>query len=110
MPRPARPSTLDALTRRKFLKGSIAAGAAVASGGLFTTALHAKPRRGADTPLEHIVVACQENRSFDHYFGYAPQVQAAGFGPPAGYTQPDGSGGSVAPYRFTALGTPDVPA
>ena len=24
----------------------------------------------------------QENRSFDHYFGFAPQVQAAGFDPP----------------------------
>ncbi len=109
MPRSARPPTVGRLTRRTFLKGSLAAGAAVAGGGLFTTAIHAKPRTGADTPLEHIVVACQENRSFDHYFGYAPQVQAAGFGPPAGFSQPDGSGGSVAPYRFTALSTPDIP-
>jgi phospholipase C len=109
MPRSARPSTVGRLTRRTFLKGSLAAGAAVAGGGLFTTAIHAKSRAGADTPLEHIIVACQENRSFDHYFGYAPQVQAAGFGPPAGYSQPDGSGGSVAPYRFTDLGTPDIP-
>jgi phospholipase C len=67
------------LTRRTFLKGSLAA---VAGGGLWTTALH--PARGwaADTPIEHIIVSCQENRSFDHYFGFAPQVQAAGFGPP----------------------------
>ena len=38
-----------------------------------TTALH--PTRGwaADTPIEHIIVSCQENRSFDHYFGYAPR-------------------------------------
>jgi phospholipase C len=109
MPRSARSTTLKALTRRTFLKGSLAAGAAVAGGGLFTTAIHAKSRPGADTPLEHIIVACQENRSFDHYFGYAPQVQAAGFGPPAGFSQPDGSGGSVSPYRFTDLGTPDIP-
>jgi phospholipase C len=109
MPRSTRPSVLDSLSRRTFLKGSVAAGAALAGGGLFTTAIHARSRRGADTPLEHILVACQENRSFDHYFGYAPQVQAAGFGPPAGYTQPDGSGGTVAPYRFTDLATPDVP-
>jgi phospholipase C len=109
MPRSARPSTLGPLTRRTFLKGSLAAGAAVAGGGLFTTAIHAKTRAGADTPLEHILVACQENRSFDHYYGYAPQVQAAGFGPPAGFSQPDGSGGSVVPYRFTDLFTPDIP-
>ena len=55
------------------------------------------------------MIACQENRSFDHYYGYAPQVQAAGLGPPAGYTQPDGNGGSVAPFEFTALSTPDIP-
>jgi phospholipase C len=67
-------------SRRAFLKGSLAAGAS--GGGFWTTALH--PARGwaADTPIEHIIVSCQENRSFDHYFGFAPQVQAAGFGPP----------------------------
>jgi phospholipase C len=63
----------------------------------------------ADTPINHIVVSMQENRSFDHYFGYAPQVQAAGLGPPVGYTQPDGAGGTIAPYRFTDLQTPDIP-
>src|SRR6476661_329313 len=109
MPRSTRPSTVGRLTRRTFLKGSVAAGAAIAGGGLFTTALQARTRPGADTPIKHIVVACQENRSFDHYYGYAPQVQAAGFGPPAGFSQPDGAGGSVAPYRFTDLGTPDIP-
>src|SRR5258706_16182557 len=56
MPRSARPATLDALTRRTFLKGSVAAGAALASGGLFTTALRAAPRNGAHTPIEHILV------------------------------------------------------
>jgi phospholipase C len=104
--RPTLPTTpvRARLTRRTFLKGSLAAGA-----GLWTTALH--PARGwaADTPIEHIIVSCQENRSFDHYFGFAPQVQAKGFGPPPGYSQPDGAGGSVAPYRFTDLETPDVP-
>lgn len=96
-------------TRRTFLKGSVAAGAAVVGGGLWTTAIHPRRVRAVDTPIEHIVVSMQENRSFDHYFGYAPQVQATGFGPPAGWSQPDGSGGSVEPYRFTALETPDVP-
>jgi phospholipase C len=91
------------LTRRTFLKGSLA------GAGLWTTALY--PARGgaADTPIKHIIVSCQENRSFDHYFGYASQVQAAGFGPPPGYAQPDGLGGFVEPRRFTELETPDVP-
>jgi phospholipase C len=41
-----------------------------------------------DTPIEHLVIACQENRSFDHYFGYVPAVQAKGYGPKAGYFSP----------------------
>ena len=48
----------------------------------------------------------QENRSFDHYYGFAPFVGA--YGVPAGYKQPDGQGGSVAPERFTTLSTPDI--
>src|SRR3982750_4733058 len=94
--------------RRTFLKGSVAAGAATLSGGVLAGAVKAAARRPADTPLKHIIVDCQENRSFDHYYGYAPQVRKAGFGPPAGYTQPDGPGGSVVPYRFTDLETPDI--
>ena len=87
------------LSRRTFLKGSAAAGAAVAGGAMWTTALHPSRARAADTPIEHIIIACQENRSFDHYFGYAPQVQAAGFGPPPGFSQPDGgTPDTVEPY------------
>jgi phospholipase C len=102
------------LTRRTFLKGSIAATAAVAGGGLWTTAIQPRRVRAATTPIEHIVVAMQENRSFDHYYGYAPQVLDAGFGIPDGFTQPnpDHLGGfddPMAPYRFFALQTPDVP-
>ena len=96
------------LSRRTFLKGSVAAGAAIVGGGIASTAIRPSRVRAADTPIEHIIVSCQENRSFDHYFGYAPQVQAAGFGPPPGYSQPDGAGGSVEPYRFTELATPDI--
>jgi phospholipase C len=100
------------ITRRRFLQRAGAAGVAVAGGTLWATApAAARARRVAkvDAPIGHLVIACQENRSFDHYYGYAPQVQAAGFGPPAGYAQPDGSGGSFAPYEFTALSTPDIP-
>jgi phospholipase C len=48
-------------------------------------------------PINHILIACQENRSFDHYFGYYPK--AGSFGIPAHYTQPDGKGGTVTPHH-----------
>ena len=100
------------VTRREFLIRGGLAGAAIASGTLWATGCGQKdepvtsPREG---PIRHIVISCQENRSFDHYFGYAPQVQAKGFGPPPGYTQPDGAGGTVAPYQLTALRAPTPP-
>ncbi|HEX6984005.1 MAG TPA: alkaline phosphatase family protein, partial [Planctomycetaceae bacterium] len=104
----ARPPLLrQPLTRRTFLKGSAAAGLASLAGGGFPAIIRAANPNAADTPLEHVVISMQENRSFDHYFGFAPWIGS--FGPPAGYSQPDGSGGSVAPYRFTDLVTPDVP-
>lgn len=111
MPRSIGSTRPLSISRRTFLKGTAAAGAAVAGGGLWTTAIHPRSARAADTPLEHVIIACQENRSFDHYFGYAPQVQAAGFGPPPGYSQPNpgGTPDPVEPYRFTDLQTPDVP-
>jgi len=58
-------------------------------------------------PIDHIVVDMQENRSFDHYYGFAPFVGQP-YGVPDGYSQPDGHGGSVAPYHFTSLSTPDI--
>src|SRR5437867_3358600 len=97
------------LTRRSFLERSTVAGAAVLGTTLWpTAAAAARARRtvAAATPLNHVVISCQENRSFDHYFGFAPWVGP--YGPPPGYAQPDGNGGSVAPYRFTELGTPDI--
>jgi phospholipase C len=102
------------LTRRTFLKGSIATGAAIAGGGLWTTAIQPRRARASETPIEHVVVAMQENRSFDHYYGYAPLVQDAGFGPPPGFSQPNpnpqpGETDPQEPYRFTDLQTPDVP-
>lgn len=58
------------------------------------------------TPIQHIIVACQENRSFDHYFGYYPN--AGSFGVPPGFTQPNGQGGTVAPYHLTSQSTKDI--
>jgi phospholipase C len=102
----------DELTRRTFLKRAGAAGVAVAGGTLWATAPAAARARKYGKhqgPIRHLVVSCQENRSFDHYYGYAPQVQAAGFGPPPGYTQPDAAGVGHAPYELTALRSVDPP-
>jgi len=111
MPRQPSSPRGTSITRRTFLKGSAAAGVAVAGGAVWTTAIQPGRARAADTPIEHVIIACQENRSFDHYFGYAPQVQAAGFGPPPGFSQPNpgGTPDPVEPYRFTQLSTPDIP-
>src|SRR5438874_297972 len=100
------------VTRRTFLRRAGAAGIAVAGGTLWATGpAAARARRVAqvDTPIEHLVIACQENRSFDHYFGYAPQVQAKGFGPPAGYFQPGSGSDKHYPFEFTSLSTSDPP-
>jgi phospholipase C len=57
---------------------------------------------GQSIPIQHVIVCCQENHSFDHYFGSYAAVPA-GYGIPAGFTQPDGSGGLVEPFHFTTL-------
>jgi phospholipase C len=100
----------DSLTRSEFLRKSGGASAAVLAGSLWATAPSAARgrRRGRrEAPISNLVISCQENRSFDHYFGYAPQVQARGFGPPRGYSQPDGAGGRRMPYELTQLSTSD---
>jgi phospholipase C len=108
-PDPSEPATSE-VDRRTFLKGAGTLGAAAVSGPFLSKnwALLSAGRSGpATTPIEQVIISCQENRSFDHYFGYAPFVGSHGV--PSGYSQPDGAGGSVVPYRFTDLSTPDVP-
>src|SRR5437588_2355722 len=105
----------DRLTRRTLLHRAAIAGAAIAGvPDLTGKKPKPKPRHKPKPPkpagpIQHVVVSCQENRSFDHYFGYAPEAQAAGFGPPAGYAQPDSSGAGHAPFELTALSTADPP-
>jgi phospholipase C len=53
-------------------------------------------------PIQHILIACQENRTFDEYFGRYPKAGSFGFS--SSYTLPDGRGGSVKPHHF------DLPA
>jgi phospholipase C len=99
----------DTFTRGTFLRRSGAAGAAVLGGTLWATAPAAARARGRGhrSPIRNLVISCQENRSFDHYFGYAPQVQAKGLGPPPGYFQPDASGAPKEPFELTQLSTAD---
>src|SRR5262245_2438693 len=104
-----RPPAHAQLSRRSFLQRAGLGGAALISARAWQSVDAAAPPRSPTTlPLDHVIISCQENRSFDHYYGYAPQVQAAGFGPSAGYAQPDGHGGLVLPYEFTALSTADI--
>jgi phospholipase C len=94
-------------SRRALLKGAGLAGAAVLGGPLLRSTNAAAATRPANPfPIQHVVVACQENRSFDHYYGFAPFAGSSG--PPPGYAQPDGQGGFVQPYHFTSLSTPDI--
>ena len=98
---------LTRLSRRTFLKGAGAAGAATLAGPLLSKDwAFARDLGSRRTPIEHVLIDCQENRSFDHYFGYAPWI--ASYGPPPGYSQPGGSSGPVEPYHFRRLSTPDV--
>jgi phospholipase C len=76
---------------------SIDAGIVVA--GRVTAQTHASN----SNPINHILIACQENHSFDNYFGYYPRAGA--FGVPSNYSQPDGNGGTVTPHHdFLPIG------
>ncbi|HEX9134869.1 MAG TPA: alkaline phosphatase family protein [Ktedonobacteraceae bacterium] len=61
---------------------------------------------GSIESIKHIVIACQENRTFDTYFGYYPKAGA--FGVPAGFSQPDGKGGKVTPQKFHSYDTKNI--
>ena len=83
-------------TRREFLRNATALGMA---------GLAAGTARAASNPIKNVLICCNENRSFDHYYGYAPF--AGSFGVPSGYSQPDGHGGSVTPFLLTSGISPD---
>jgi phospholipase C len=95
------------LTRRRFLEGAAAVGIAGLGATLpAKSAFAATTRHRPKRTLETIVVCSQENRSFDHYYGFAPW--AGRYGVPAGWSQPDGSGGRVQPSHLTTPSTPDI--
>jgi len=91
--------------RRALLKGAGALGLAGLTAP-WAGALDAIASTKSGMPIKHVIVDMQENRSFDHYYGFAPF--AGNYGPPPGYSQPDGQGGFVSPYHFTSLSTPDI--
>jgi phospholipase C len=98
--------------RRAFLAGAGAAGLAgltsplVAACGQALEKTGRPSSRASRTPIKHLVIDLQENRSFDHYYGFAPF--AGSYGVPAHYAQPDGMGGSVAPYHLASLSSTDI--
>ena len=88
--------------RRLLQKLGVLAGAGLAlDAGIFTlnkvgaSMLHSNIN--AANPVKHVLIACQENRTFDEYFGYYPREGK--FGIPAHYSQPDGKGGTVTPHH-----------
>ena len=53
----------------------------------------------SSNPIKHVVILCQENRTFDHYFGY--YARAGQYGVPAGFSVPGGIlGGRTSPYHL----------
>jgi phospholipase C len=101
-------------TRREALRSLGRLGALAGLGGL-GAALdacnseddgNATPTPGSLDSIKHIVIACQENRTFDAYFGH--YAHAGQFGIPASYAVPDGKGGMIAPYHFSSPASSDI--
>ena len=109
------------ITRRRFLAGTGLVGAA-AFGNLSSSAKAAlamvAPATASLNDIEHFVILCQENRSFDHYFGTLAGVR--GFGDPMVQPDPitgrtvfeqvdpnlaDGAGGVLLPWRVDPSAT-----
>jgi phospholipase C len=89
----------DRISRRRFFKRAAGLSAAGLAWPLLGGKLKAAPSVGM--PIQHVLVCCNENHSFDSYYGYASF--AGSFGVPANYSQPDGQGGTVQPHHITGL-------
>ena len=88
------------LTRREFLAAAGAVGALGATGawrGLARAATGALPSNPAQSGLDHIVVLCMENRSFDHFLGWVPGAN----GQQAGLSYKDDAGVLHPTHRLT---------
>ncbi len=90
-----------ALTRRQFLAGTAATAATtfVAGRAGATTRLGASALPDpATSGLDHVVVVCMENRSFDHFLGWLPGAD----GRQAGLQFPDDKGVLHATHHLTS--------
>jgi phospholipase C len=84
---------LTGISRRRFIQGAAAATAAAAFPAV-------RIGRAAETPLRHVVLLMQENRSFDHYFGRFPGADGL---PPGAPVRPAADCGSDPPHDQGAL-------
>lgn len=101
------------LSRRSVLRQLGALAGAGLAFNACSTSPSKNPAQGTTTSgpgsmdsIKHVVFACQENRTFDNYFGYYPK--AGKFGVPSSYSQPDGKGGTVTPHHFLTHDTSDI--
>jgi phospholipase C len=88
------------LSRRRAIRNlGILAGTAISidAGIIAARKVAASMYAGDSNLIHHILIACQENHSFDNYFGYYPR--AGVYGVPSNYSQPDGNGGTVTPHH-----------
>ena len=107
----------NGMSRRKFLLGAVGAAGGLALSrvlfptrlpGLGGTAMAAEDLASwpSTSKIKHVVILCQENRSFDHYFGSfasslgKPNHRAAGFVPDQ-LTYRDSSGNAFHPSHLT---------
>ena len=111
------PSWTRRIARRDFLKGTGPLGLGAIAAPLLACAPSTYPgsstpapsptSRSGPTPIRHVLVAVQENRSFDHYYGFAPFIDDS-YGIPPGYRVADGNGGFVVPHHIPTLASPDI--
>jgi phospholipase C len=94
-------------SRRSALRKLAKTGLALNAGPFALGSIELSVTESRINPIKHVLVACQENRSFDEYYGYYPR--AGSFGIPKGYYQPDGQGGKVYPYHFPFTISNDIP-
>src|SRR5258708_11277322 len=88
----------ERINRRTFLTGAAALGAAAAAGPVLSTGRAVAggiSRPAGGTPIQHLIIDCQEDRPFDHYYGFSPFPGS--YRVPPGYSQPNRQGRFGAP-------------
>lgn len=91
---------MSTVSRRTFLGSGLAAGAVLASGAASAKNVRSQQTRlphAASCGLDHIVVLCMENRSYDHYLGWLP----GGDGIQSGLTYLDDGGAPHSTHHLT---------